>query len=157
MVKMIGFDSRWWPIANPQQLQHYYHLSMSRWNDDNEEPIKSNRWNQTNCFKIIRDQGQNSKGLIDPVQGRSRPISFKVSLCPLKTLVRNLIFKTSPFVLSRLYKTLFGHLLIRLFNYACLLIQTLQMTSNLDLMSSEFERLFLTSSHYGLGSYVLSL
>ena len=90
----------------------------------------------------------------------SRSINFEVSSSPFKMLVRNLIFKTSSFVISHLYKTLFRHLLIRLFNHSYSLIQTLQiptLDSDLMCLSSEIERLFLTSSHYELGSYVLSL
>ena len=50
----------------------------------------------------------------------------------LKTLVHNLIFKTSSFMLGHLYKTLFEHLL-QLFNYACSLIYILQkLTLDLD-------------------------
>ena len=74
-------------------------------------------------------------------------------------LVHNLIFKTSSFLLGHFYKTLFRHLL-RLFNYACSLIHILQKsTSDYEPMclSSEFERLFLTSSHHRFESYVLSL
>ena len=50
------------------------------------------------------------------------------------------------FVLGRLYKTLFGHLLRRLFNYTYSLIQALQiLTSDSEPMcfSSGFEKLFL--------------
>ena len=65
---------------------------------------------------------------------------------PFKMLVHNLIFKIGPFLPGHLCKTLFEHLLLRLFNFVCLLIQTLQIP-NFDLkpmcLSSEFERLFL--------------
>ena len=126
---------KWRLPANPQRLQHYYRLSMSWWNNDNGEAIKSNGWNRAYCLKIIRDQGQNSEGLINPFKLVSRWTDFEVSLSPFKSLVRNLIFKTSPLMLGCLYKTLFRHLLIRLFNYACSLIQILQIpTSDSDLM-----------------------
>ena len=60
--------------------------------------------------------------------------------------VHNLILKTGLFMLGCLCKTLSRHLLIRLFNYACSLIQTLQiltLDSEPICLSSGFERLFL--------------
>ena len=61
-------------------------------------------------------------------------------------MVHNLIFKTGLFLLGRLCKILFGHLLRRLFNYAYSLIQALEiliLDSEPMCLSSGFERLFL--------------
>ena len=145
MAETMGFDLRWRPSANLQRLQHYDQLPMSKWNNVNCKPIKSYRWKRANRIKIIWDRCQNSEGLIEPIQPRSRKIGFEVSLSSSKVLV-NLIFKIGLFVLGCLHTTLFRHLLLRLFNYTCLLIPTSQIPI-LDLkpmcLSSGFKRLFL--------------
>ena len=155
MVEMLGFEWRWQPLASLKRLQYYCQLSMSRWNNVNGKPINSNGWNWTHRPKSLKDQGRK---LWRPhwAHSSSLKIDWVWGLIKLvQDMVHNLIFKVDLFLLGRLYKTLFGHLIRRLFNYARLLIQTLQiliLDSKPMYLSSGFKRLFL---NYGLESYAI--
>ena len=90
-----------------------------------------------------KERGDFDNRELDPLERVSREVESERSLVglmarafyliPFRTgdgedVVYNLIFKTGLFLLGHLCKTLSGHLLRMLFNYACSLIQALQIS-----------------------------
>ena len=153
MVEMMGFDSRWRLPVNPRWLQHHCWLSMSEGNNNNNKPDKSNRWNQAHCSRIIQDQGQNSKVKASSsppkiIQDRS-VLRYNQAHSRQDNFVQDWLFIQDIFQASQGYLT----------TLACWFKFNENSTSDSKLMylSLKFERLILMSSHYGLGSFVLSL